>query len=353
MSDSVRMRRVILLHPFDAWAGSQRVFVVLVQALQGLGVPVDVRLGFGTDGFVSQLKSVHRFLGINHVPIRKLLYPFWIVALIPRMLRAAYGGDIVWANTVHAIPAVLPMLLFAPRRVVLHVHEIEFPRLFHWLLRLANARRARVLCVSNLHRERLGVEAHVLPNCVDGGSGSEPLEPPVVLFVGAISALKGFPLFVDVARRLPPGRVRTAACVPNVPQAAHRWVENAEAANVEIRRGLSDPSQMFAGATLLLQCTDPALWTETFSLVMVESLACGVPVATAGMAVAPEILGAAWAFDVPSRDPDSIAAEISTLLDDAPRLQRLRTAARERSKNFTFQVFQNHISKVLDGVSEG
>jgi len=343
---------VLLLHPFDALAGSQRVAVAVARALQGLGVPLQVYLGFGTNGFVSQLTGVHRFLGVNRIPLRKALYPLWIIAMAPRMVWAACRGSLVWANTVHAIPAVLPMLWVAPNRVVLHLHEIEFPRLFQRLLVWAAARGAHVLCVSNLHRQRLGVPAHVLPNCVGHSSDTTPLEPPVLLFVGAVSALKGFPLFVDVARRLPPARVRAVACVPDIPPSAHSWAEAAQAANVEICCGLSEPLQMFAGASLLLQCTDSSLWTETFSLVMAESLAYGVPVATAGMAVAPEILGDAWAFDAPTRNPEQIAAAVLDLLNDPPRLQSLRAAARARRAHFSFHAFQGRVADMLDTLSK-
>ncbi len=351
MSAQGHQRRVLLLHPFDAMAGSQRIAAVLARALQGLDVPVQVHLGFGTNGFVSKLGGVRRFLGVNRISLRKALYPLWIIAMAPRMIWTAWRGSLVWGNTVHAIPAVLPMLWLAPNRVVLHVHEIEFPRIFQRLLRWAASRGAHVLCVSNLHRQRLCVPAYVLPNCVDHSSDTTPLEPPVLLFVGEVSALKGFPLFVEVARRLPPVRVRTVACVPGIPLSTRSWAEAAQAANVEIRCGLSDPLQMFAGASLFLQCTDPSLWTETFSLVMAESLACGVPVATAGTAVAPEILGDAWAFDVPTRAPEDIAAAVLALLDDPPRLQALRSAARARRAHFSFHSFQKRVSDVLDGLS--
>jgi glycosyltransferase involved in cell wall biosynthesis len=352
MSQPGHKKSVLLLHPFDALAGSQRVAVALARALQGLQVPLEVHLGFGTNGFVSQLAGVHRFLGVNRIPLRKVLYPLWIIAMVPKMVWAACRGSLVWANTVHAIPAALPMLWLAPNRVVLHIHEIEFPRLFQQLLSWAIARGAHVLCVSNLHRRQLDVPADVLPNCVDNGDDTAPLEPPVLLFVGEVSAVKGFPLFVDVARRLSPARVRAVACVPHVPPPRRGWVEAARAANVQICCGLSEPRQMFAGATLLLQCTDPSLWTETFSLVMAESLAFGVPVATAGTAVAPEILGDAWAFDVRTRDPDRIAAEVVALLDDPQRLQALRAAALVRREYFSFDAFQSRVADVLDAVSE-
>lgn len=339
--------KVLFLHPFDALAGSQRVASTLVRAFRGLSIPVEVLLGFGNNGFVSQIPEVKRFMAVNRVGLRKALYPLWLAMLLPRMVWAVWRGETVWANTVHAIPATIPMLWLAPGRVVLHVHEVEFPGLFQWLLRWGASRGAHVLCVSDYHRQRLGIQADVLSNCVDHASDTEPQHPPTLLFVGAASAIKGFPLFVEVARRLPPGQVQAIACVPAPPPASRELIEIAEASGVKLRYGLSDPVAMFDGATLLMQCTDPTLWTETFSLVMVEALACGVPVATSGMAVAPEILGDAWAFDVPSRDPDRIVAEVLSLLEDGQRLQSLRAAARARRAHFSFERFQLRVNEVL------
>lgn len=345
-------RRVLLLHPFDAVAGSQRVAADLTRAFRGLGIASEVHLGFGGKGFVSKIDGVSRFLTLNNIMLRKVFYPFWIAAMIPRTLWMAWRGNVIWANTIHSIPAAIAALFLAPRRVILHIHEIEFPDLFMRVLCWAANRGAMVVAVSQLHAERLGVAAEVLPNCIDFSSDAKAEQPPIIVFVGAISPLKGFPLFVEVVRRLRPGAVRAIAWVPQIPPASLAVANDAREAGVNLRIGATDPVEMFSGATLTLQCTDSAIGTETFSLVMVESMGCGVPVATTGMAVAPEILGDAWAFDVPSRDPDLIAYEIMTLLDNPPRLQALRAAARARRSHFSFEAFQTRVGKLLDAAFE-
>ena len=343
-------RHVLFVHPFDALAGSQRVAVALIRAFYGLNCRVRVLLGFGTNGFVARLDGVRAFLSVNHVGLRKALYPLWLVMLMPRMLWAVWRREIVWANTIHAIPAVLLVLVLAPSRVVVHVHEIEFPRLFGWLLDWAVSRGATMLCVSDFQRRELGIRAGVLHNCVDKMGEALPSQPPVLLFVGAVSALKGFPLFIEVVSRLPPGMFTAVACVPSLPDSAHEWIARAQHLGVILRCGLADPEDIFAGATLLIQCTDPGIATETFSLVMSEALAFGVPVATTGMGVASEVLAGAWAFDAPSREPDLVASKIVALCQDKPRLASLRVAALERRMNFSFPVFQVRVGDVLNEV---
>lgn len=344
--------KVVMVQPFDAFAGSQRVFVSTAQVLQSLGHGVDVQLGFGTTGFVSRELAARALLDIDRISLRKALYPIWMLMLMPRLLVAVMGGRVLWMNTVHAFPAAFLALCVAPRRVVLHLHEIEFPRIFDRFLRWALRRGAHVVCVSAFHRDRLGLRAIALPNPVAVGPAVEPARPPLIVFVGAVNALKGFPLFLDVFRALPPGRVRGRVCVPLIPKGARAHIEEARALGLEVLVGETLAQKLFDGACLTLQCTDPRLATETFSLVAVESLSCGVPVATAGLEVAQEVLGDAWAFNEAGREPARIAERILSLVDDEPRMCELRAAALRRRELFAPAAFSAGVQGVLRSLED-
>jgi glycosyltransferase involved in cell wall biosynthesis len=344
----MKRTRVLLLHPFDAFSGAQRVAATLARAMTESNLIVDFRLGFGTRGFVSSTPGVRTLLGVNHIASRKLLYPFWLVAMWPRMILAALRGEVVWANTVNAVAAALPMLLLAPHRLVIHAHEVEFARLTRRLVRWAGERGAQILGVSHLHVERLRVPADVLPNCVEIASDAPADSVPTIIFAGMPSALKGFPLFIEVVRRLPKKGLRCIAYVPSRSPPAASLLQDAEDVGIEFVVGRVNPLDIYPGATLLLQCTDPSLWTETFSLVMVEAIACSVPVATAGVAVAAEVLGDAWAFDVNNRDPARIAAEIERLLSSPERLGTLRAAAVRQREKFTYERFRANVQALVE-----
>jgi glycosyltransferase involved in cell wall biosynthesis len=182
---------------------------------------------------------------------------------------------------------------------------------------------------------------------VEYASESLPLSPPVLLFVGTLSAIKGFSLFLDVARRFPSGHIQAVACIPFIPKGAEKLARDAINAGVMLRIGLVNPCEIFKGASLLLQCTDSSLVTETFSLVTAEAMACGIPVATTGMAVGREILGDALAFDVPERDADLIVRNVFLLLNDPTRLEELRGASRARRARYSFEVFQKNVSTII------
>jgi glycosyltransferase involved in cell wall biosynthesis len=349
------MVSVVLLQPFDAIAGSQRVAVNVAQALEASGCRTEVHLGFGSDGFVSRLPGVRRFLDINRIAWRKLLYPVWLLAVVPRVLRAVGRGELVWANTVHAAPAAFVALVLAPRRVVIHVHEVDFPAVFMRFLRFAGRRGATLLCVSDFQRRALCLQAaRILPNSVSVTvEGAGAAQRPFLVFVGNTSVAKGFPLFIEVARRLSGTPLVPVAFLPSPERADPDLLARARAAGISVRFGVTDPATMYDGAFLSLLCTDPTLWTETFSLVAVESISCLVPVASGGAGVAREILADALAFDVPSRDPGHIADAVRALLAEPARHQALVQACRRRRGEFTPERFRQRVGALVAELSDG
>lgn len=75
---------------------------------------------------------------------------------------------------------------------------------------------------------------------------------------------------------------------------------------------------------------------ETFGNPLVEAMASGAPIVSAGSAAMPEIVGEA-ALLVDPRDPDAIARAIALVLDDASLGRRLGERALERASRFTWE----------------
>lgn len=345
---------VLLIHPFDAIAGSQRVVLNIAQALYEAGYGLEVRLGFGSGGFVSRLRGVRRFLDVNRIALRKLLYPFWLLSIMPRVLRAAFGGEVVWANTVHAAPAVLAALLTCPRRVIIHVHEARFPGVLMRLLRYSRRRGATILCVSKTHREVLRLDAEVLLNCVTIETVDAPISlRTALIYVGSTSAEKGFALFIEVATCLSATDLVPVAFLPSDDRCDTAMVQAARSAGIRIEFGVTETGQMYDQAFLSLMCTDAGQCTETFSLVATESICHLVPVASAGSAVLKEIIGPALAFEAPDRDPNSIAAQILSLRADQARYERLVQACRDRRGDYAFERFAGSIRVIVGNLARG
>jgi hypothetical protein len=96
--------RFLLLNPFDAFAGSQRVACDTIDRLTEAGHYVSVRLGFGGGGFLSNLPITTADVKISNVSVRKLLYPLWALLVGLPVAMSVLRGRFVWANTIYAAP---------------------------------------------------------------------------------------------------------------------------------------------------------------------------------------------------------------------------------------------------------
>lgn len=343
-------RRLLLVNAFDAHAGSQRVGQSIVTSLWRAGFDVAVKLGFGGRGFLSELPGIVPDVHCNHVPTRKLLYPFWVFTALTPIAWAAGRGRIIWANSVYAIaPALLAILLF-PHRTVVHLHEASFPLAIRLLLRLAVWRGSAIVCVSVDQARRIDIDAHILPNAVVLPTVDPPSGGNRLLFVGTTHPIKGFQLFVSVCERLRHVPLQAVAYLSDAAVHEQELVARARTAGISVFFGERSPAAMYRDGFLLLMSSDARLVSETFSLVAAEAVAWLVPVGGAGAAVLPEVLGDALAFNEPSRDPDRIANAIADLQGDPERQVALRHACEARRPHFSETEFVDRIVGLLQNL---
>lgn len=351
----MRSRSITLVQSFDANAGAQRVAAQLVSGLRARGYRVQLWLGFGISGFVSEAQPNWRFMRLERPAYRKIAYPLWLIAANLAMFLPLLRGDKLWANSVASVPASGPFLLFAPRRLIIHLHENNLPSIAQKVVSWAGKRGATVLAVSEHHRQRLEVDGHiricqVLLNGV--GDGELPLPPEIrdeLVFVGTAHPMKGLPLFLQVARCLVGSDMKLHVFLaggPNQPSA--KALAEVADAGVQISVGETRLHKHYARAILLLQLTDPALADETFSLVTGEALWHLVPVGGGGSKVLPEVAGAALAFNIESRDADTIATAIQELVADPSRYSLLVDGCRSERDRLALDRFLDSAVKLLD-----
>lgn len=242
---------------------------------------------------------------------------------LPGVVHACYRGSRAATATVVATTAVHRALGTWSRRIQLYVALTEFAR--------------KSLLEGGLPAERVVVK----PNFVDPDPGPGRGAGGYAVFVGRLAPEKGVRTLLAAWRTLgaaPPLRIiGDGPLAPEVARAAGEipgvtWLGRLKAPEVL--------AQVREAACLVC----PSEWYETFGRVIVEAFAAGTPVVASDIGalaelVRPEETG----FLFPPGDARALEAAVRRLLDDPPRLARMRLAARlEFERRFTAD--QNYVA---------
>jgi len=141
----------------------------------------------------------------------------------------------------------------------------------------------------------------------------------IVLYVGKLSPGKGFPVFVEAARRIATERPATVFVVVgegSPPKAT---------AGTDFRclgpRPAADVAALYTVADIVVH---PAVWPEPFSRVLLEAGAFGKPVVGTSVGGTPEVIrDGDTGILVERGDPEALARAVVRLLDDDQLRQRL------------------------------
>jgi glycosyltransferase involved in cell wall biosynthesis len=92
---------------------------------------------------------------------------------------------------------------------------------------------------------------------------------------------------------------------------------------------------------------------EGFGHVLLESLACGLPVLSTTSTAAPDLIDhGEQGFVVCPRDPFALASQIEWCLGNRARLADMRRSCRERAERFTWARFRSGLASVLHNHAE-
>jgi glycosyltransferase involved in cell wall biosynthesis len=328
-----------------------RIVLVLATSTGGIGHHVrSLAAGLtkhGDDVLVAgPMQTQHQFdftgVGAAFVP----LDGWEAVATLRRLLRASSVG-VVHA---HGLRAGLVAGLATPRRIPLVItwHNALLgsgvTRTLLTALEVYGARRPTVLLGASQdlvdRARRLGAR-----DARPGPVAAPPLGPPnrskelvraelgaddrpIVLAVGRLAPQKAYDVLLDAAAlwrvRRPQPLVVIAGDGPEKQHLQDRI--EAEALPVRLLGHRSDISELLAAA-------DVAVLTSTWearALVAQEALRAGVPLVATAVGGVPELVGDA-ALLVHRGESAAVAAQVSTVLDDAELAERLRTAGRKRA----------------------
>lgn len=351
--------RVLYVHPSDELYGSDRVLLDLVrrldrtrfepQVLLSTDVPYAGRL---TRRLTEIGVPVHRMrIGVLRrriltSPLALARYALDVVSSTARIWRLLRRERIavVHANTVTVFPAALAARL-AGRRLVWHLHEIVTDRpgraLLHGLVRLL---ADRVVVVSDAAGDSLSGTgrriATVIPNGIEGRPPlGPPASPPLVAYVGRLSARKGPDVLLramaSLGDRHPAARLVFCGdefgggeAIASELRALAARLGVAE--RVELQPFREDVTDLLQAATVVVS---PSVLPESFGLILLEAMASGRAVIASDHGGPRElVVDGETGFLVPPGDEAALAAALDRLLADPALATRLGEAGRARAR---------------------
>jgi glycosyltransferase involved in cell wall biosynthesis len=197
----------------------------------------------------------------------------------------------------------------------------------------------------------------VIPYGVDLDRFKPPVAPPnnrklELLFVGRINQRKGIKYLLEALRLMDSSQVHLTICGRIVDDLA-LFKPYADQITIRPSVATSDLIQAYQTSDLFVF---PSV-AEGFAQVLLESLACGLPILSTTHTAAPDLIqNGLQGFVIEPRRPDLLAERIEWAITHRAQLMQMRSEARRCAENFTWQRFRTQVAKVasdyLDTLSD-
>lgn len=192
-------------------------------------------------------------------------------------------------------------------------------------------------------------QVHVIPYGVDLKRFRPPQSTPIsngplrLLFVGRINQRKGIKYLIEALQLLPGKQVELTIC--------GRVVDDLRLFEPLGNRVVIRPSVSSEELVAAYQAADlfvlPSV-AEGFAQVLLESLACGLPVLSTTATAAPDLVTEGVdGFVVAPGNARAIAERIGWALDHRRDLRSMRAEARRKAQRFTWKAFRQGVNDVV------
>jgi glycosyltransferase involved in cell wall biosynthesis len=236
--------------------------------------------------------------------------------------------------------------LFGPRTLAPHKQHLDR---IDGELELANVVVVGSSFAAKSFRARLEPERmRVVPYGVDTGTFKPHPErrddgPLRILFAGQLTQRKGIGDLLDAALLLDPARFEIVLVGPVIGSGRGLGRYAGRFRHVTGIRPKDMPLIYRTADVLVL----PSL-VEGSALVVLEAMACGVPVVVTPNTGADAVRDGVDGYVVPIRDPEAIAARLVQLEANADTRARMRRSARARALEFDWISFRSQMRAIVD-----
>jgi glycosyltransferase involved in cell wall biosynthesis len=363
MSHQNEKSKIIAVHLLNDFSGSPFVFSQALQVMLDDGLEVHLFTSPGAKGFLSDLKlNQHRipYKWNKHKIITFIYFLLCQCIIFFKILRICRQQDIVYINTMLPCGAALAGRLRGSK-VIYHIHEVSVRPLI--------LKKALLSCIRNTADYCIFVSAYVKENTNTGvpgvviynslpesfirtaeeNSGSKP-KPFTVLMLCSLKAYKGVFQFIECARRLPLFRFRL---VLNAQQAEiDLFFKNTGLPqNLQMYPAQSDVHPFYAGASIVMNLSQPGQWIETFGMTALEGMYYRRPVIVPAAGGIMELVrDQVCGYTVDAGNVDEVTEKISFLATNDTAYENMSAAAYVRAARFTPSIFKSAINRLFQQV---
>jgi len=164
-----------------------------------------------------------------------------------------------------------------------------------------------------------------------------------VIFVGRVGPRKGVHYLLDAWKK---AKLKDAElCLVGINEFSHDYLKDSPT-NVKIVGSVphSELSNYYAKSDLLVL---PSL-VEGFGMVLLEAMACGLPVLASENTAAPDIVdNGIDGFIVPIRDPESLQEKLVWAFENRLELKEMGRQARKKAEQLSWQRYETDISRTV------
>lgn len=178
----------------------------------------------------------------------------------------------------------------------------------------------------------------------------------VILFVGRFVPFKGIDTLIDAFKIVVDKGFKTKLLLVGQGPLKKKLMKKVEELKITHRVTFLDEVKSHKELAKVYQSSDIMVLpsrssSEGFGIVMLEAMACGLPVVASNVGGIPYVLGyGKYGMLFPPSNPYTLAKELINLLENEERLKHLREIARKRSLEFNWKKITDAIENLYEEV---